>query len=249
MPGLIPGCDHVGAQGRVGRDVLGDPAHEADVPVDAGDREEGVADAAHRAVRGAQDPIPENQRLAATDPLQRSRRTLAVLRMEAGEPTCDVRHVLGGHAPDLREGGAEIVELPALQVDEPEHVGRMCGEAPEALLALAQGRLGPLALSDLKHSTGEFYGTAILERGSSVGGDPALDRVFNPDHAILDVVDAIPGRVGASGNGFLDLRPIVEMNGGQPHAVIDMGVRRQAPHGLEPRIPFQCARSRIPSVR
>ncbi|GJE01445.1 hypothetical protein GMJLKIPL_3375 [Methylobacterium isbiliense] len=229
MPGLIPGCDHVGAQGRVGRDVLRDPAHEADVPVDAGDREEGVADAAHRAVRGAQDAVLQHQCLATPHPLQRSCRGVAVLRVDAGEPTCEVRHVPGGHAPDLREGGAEIVELPALQVGEPEHVGRMCGEAPEALLALAQGRLGPLLPIDVLHHDDGQRNTAIaFPHRDGADAHPALASLLGAvqeAHVLHDLAPHRPreGVIARTQNPLIRVEagPLglhVQIQGGSPAA-------------------------------
>jgi hypothetical protein len=44
-------------------------------------------------------------------------------------------------------GRAQVLQPEGRGVDDPEHVGRVLGELGEALLALAQGRLGPAALT------------------------------------------------------------------------------------------------------
>lgn len=99
------------------------------MPVLRRDREEAIADTPNGTVRSAQDPVLQNQRLTVADTLQRIRRGVEILRVDARELSRDVRHVVRGHAPDLCEGRAEVIKPPALQIGQPEDIRRMLGKA------------------------------------------------------------------------------------------------------------------------
>ncbi|KZC01596.1 hypothetical protein AU375_02125 [Methylobacterium radiotolerans] len=139
------------------------------------DREECIADPAHGVVRRAQDPVLQNHGLAVADTLKRVRRGVTILRVDALEPSREIRHIRAGHAPDLDKGRAEVIEPPARQVGEPEDVCRMRGVAPKSGLALAQSRFGALLPIDVLHHNDGLPNNAIasLDRNAA-DAHPAL---------------------------------------------------------------------------
>src|SRR4051812_34797276 len=229
-------------------DVLGNTAGSADLALGVANGEEGVADPAHAPV------LPDDAKLlsadfAQFDALKRASRALPIIRMEEAAPTAGIaEHSLPQLAPNGFESGAQVFEVHRLEVQDPKCVAGVLGELPEALLALTQGCFGPLALRDVQSGSNERNGTAMLESGPALGGNPALDPILDPDHAVFDGVDPKTGRIATLGDSGLDARAILGMNAGQKHLLVDMSIRGQPPHRLEPGIPVQCSRDRIPGV-
>src|SRR3954471_24059066 len=229
-------------------DVLGNAAGSADLALGVANGEEGVADPAHAPV------LPDDAKLlsadvAQFDALKRAERTLPIIRMEEAAPTAGIaEHSLPGLAPNGFESGAQVFEIHRLEVQDPKCVPGILSELPEALLALTQGCFGPLALRDVQGGSNERNGTAMLESGPALGGNPTLDPIPDPDHAVFNGVDPNTGRIAALGDSGLDARAILGMNAGQKHLLVDMSVRGQPPHRLEPGIPAQRTGGRIPGV-
>jgi hypothetical protein len=111
---------------------------------------------------------------------------------EVAPPAGIPEHSLPQLAPNGFEGEAQVFEVHCRKVEDPQHVTGILCELPEALLALTQGCFGPPALRDVQGGSNERNGTAMLESGSAVGGNPALDPVLNPYDAVVDVVDPSP---------------------------------------------------------
>jgi hypothetical protein len=195
-------------------DVLGNAAGAADLALRVANGEEGVPDPPH-------DPVlPDDAKLlganfAQSDALKRASRAFAIIRMEEMAPTAGIaEHSLPRLAPNGLESGAQVFQVHRLEIQDPKCVAGVLGELPEPLLALTQGCLGPLAFRDVQGGSNERNGTAMLESGSAIGGDPALDPILNPQDAVFDGVDTRTGRIAALGDSGLNARAILGMYAG-----------------------------------
>lgn len=105
--------------------------------------------------------------------------------------------------------------------------------------------LGAFALGDVQHHAMEADDPSVLEDRLAARRDPALGAGIHSDDAILDVAHAIAFGIDALAERRLDAIAIFRMDPGEKDAEIDGCVGREAPHGLEARVPLDCLRQRV----
>ena len=86
---------------------------------------------------------------------------------------------------------------------------------------------------------------SVLEDRLAARRDPALGAAIHSDDAILDVAHAIAFGIDALTERRLDAIAIFRMDPGEKDAEIDGRVGREAPHGLEARVPLDRLRQRV----
>ena len=101
-----------------------------------------------------------------------------------------------GHAVDLLDGGTDVFHLQRDGIADPERIRGRGGELGEALLAVAQRRLGLMAG---RHVAGRAEplgnGAVLVEEADRARMHPA-DAAVRPDDAVLHAVVAAGGQAG-----------------------------------------------------
>ena len=107
------------------------------------------------------------------------------------------------------------------------------------------GVLGALALGNVEHHAVKTRHASLLEHGLAARGNPSLRAAVHADDTILDVADTVAGGIHALTQRGLDTFTVVRMNSSDEDAEVHRGVGRQAPHGLEMRVPLDDLRDGI----
>ena len=105
-----------------------------------------------------------------------------------------------------------------------------------------------LPVGDVQRDAEKARGCSVFEVGLAAGRNPALDAIADPADTVFDVIGPVASGVGTFGDRRLDTRPVLRMDTGDEHLVIDMGFRRQAPHRFQPGIPVENIGLRIPGI-
>jgi hypothetical protein len=122
-------------------------------------------------------------------------------------------------------------------------------EATEPLLALAECLVTALSVSDVERDTDKSDRPSVFECGAPECRYPTLYAILDSNDTIFDRIDAAAFRIEAARDRLRDALLIVRVNGALPNVVIDIRIRRQAPHRFQPRIPFKCTCGRVPRIR
>ena len=168
------------------RDIFGDAAQLANAAILPGDRKDCLTDPPHSAVRRAQDAVLLDDGLTIPDPFERALNAVAVVRMDRFKPAFEGGQPLRGDAPDTPEGMIEVSQSAALQVGEPQDVGRMFGKPLEALVARAPGSFHLALFLDE-----EEYGRLLSVLGACVVGRPRQRHPADPCPPPGSVIPAV----------------------------------------------------------